>query len=390
VSNGKGITMEIIAFAQGNPQDPQTWSNVPYFAVKTLENMGHTVRCVDILPKSALLKKLIKFTNKAMRFVLGRDTLFLVELWPIWQGYYRSVIKKACDKYPSADLLLFFTYNLSSKDITGIPAILFNDFTIDYVIRELHKREPKWYEKKLIKSQDQIIKNADCVISLFPKAAQYYRDYYKTDNIFEISGHILNCDESIGDLDSIIQTKYESKEILFIGRKSYKNGALCLIEAINRYNTLHAEAPLHLSIIGMTEAVLGISPSSAVKCYGILNKSQADQKNMYYDTIRKAKCVVNTTKNWGGISSMSESMYFATPIITTPYSEFVEIFGETIDCGYYSKGEDVADLVDKLHQLMSLPTEKYASMSRCAHESVKDFTWENCMKHVLGYILESN
>lgn len=382
--------MEIIAFAFGNPQDSQTWSNVPYFAVKTLEKMGHTVHCIDILPQNAFVKKMIKATNKAMRLILGKDTLLLVELWPILRHYYDGVVKRACREFSSADLLLFFTYSLSSKGITNTPSVLFNDFTIDYVIRELHKREPKWYEKNLIKSQDQIIKNADCVISLFPKAAQYYRNYYKTDNIFEISGHILNCDENIADLDSIIQTKYESKEILFIGRKSYKNGALCLIEAINRYNTLHAEAPLHLSIIGMTEDVLGINSSSTVKCYGILNKSQEDQKNIYYDTIRQAKCVVNTTKNWGGISSMSESMYFATPVITTPYSEFVEIFGETIDFGYYSKGEDVADLVDKLHQLMCLPMKKYASMSRCAHESVKDFTWENCMKHVLGYILESN
>ena len=375
--------MEIITFAFGEPRNPQTWSNVPYFAVKALEEMGHTVHCVDIRPQSVIFNKLVMMVNKALRLVLGKDTLFLVELWPVWRRYYDSVVAKAVNKYPMADLLLLFTYSLSGERITEIPSVLFSDFTVDYAIHELYKREPKWYEKNLILAQDQIMQNADCIVSLFPKAAEHYQQRYQTDNIYKISGHILNCDEPVGDVDALAQQKFCANEILFIGRKAYRQGALCLIDAVERYNTAHPDFPLHLNIIGMTDELLGIQSNETVTCHGILNKADSVQRQTYYDLIRKAKCIANTTKNWGGISSITEAMLFGTPVITSKYDEFSEIFGEDLSFGYYCESENVDKLAQALADLLAKDKDAYAQLARNAHNSVKDFTWQNCIVSIL-------
>lgn len=375
--------MEIITFAFGEPRNPQTWSNVPYFAVKELEKMGHTVHCVDIRPKSVLINKLITIVNKALRLILGKDTLFLVELWPIWKRYYDKVIEKAVNRYPTADLLLLFTYSLSGNTVTEIPSVLFSDFTIEYAIHELYKREPKWYEESLILAQDRIMRGADCVVSLFPKAAQYFRDKYQTDNIYEINGHILNCDEPVGDIEYLIQQKFQANEILFIGRKAYRQGALCLIDAIDRYNMTNPDSPLQLNIIGMTEDLLGIKSNEAVTCHGVLNKTDRVQRKTYYDLIRQARCIVNTTKNWGGISSITEAMLFGTPVITSKYDEFCEIFGDELSFGCYCESENVEKLVCKIADIFSQDASVYTQMARCAHLSVRDFTWQKCMAGIL-------
>ena len=40
--------MKIIAFAYGDPCDPNTWSNVPFFAISALQEMGNQVIGVDL------------------------------------------------------------------------------------------------------------------------------------------------------------------------------------------------------------------------------------------------------------------------------------------------------------------------------------------------------
>ena len=381
--------MEIIVFAFGDARNPQTWSNVPHFAVKAMEELGHTVHCVDIGPRSNAVKKLHSFVNKAFRFLFGRDTLFLAELWPVWKRHHQKVVKKAVAQHPSADLLLFFSYDLSGKGITNIPSVLFCDFTIDYAIQMLHHRQPKWYEKSLIKAQDEIMRTADLVVSLFPKAAEHYQQRYQTDNIYKISGHILNCDEPVDDVGALARQKFCANEILFIGRKAYRQGALCLIDAVDRYNTAHSDSPLHLNIIGMTDELLGIQSNETVTCHGILNKADSVQRQTYYDLIRRAKCIANTTKNWGGISSITEAMLFGTPVITSKYDEFAEIFGDELSFGCYCESENVDSLMCLLEKMMTLSDDEYDRLCKHAHMNVKDFTWNNCMEEILQHYMQN-
>lgn len=132
--------MEIIAFAYGNPRDVNTWSNVPAFAIKTLEAQGHTVHAINLYPLGSGMRFLIRISNKISRIVFGKSTMVLVENLPLWKKILDKRVKMATQKYPQSDFLLFFTYTESGHGITNIPSVLFNDFTIDYSIKNLSNR----------------------------------------------------------------------------------------------------------------------------------------------------------------------------------------------------------------------------------------------------------
>ncbi|MFQ7119817.1 MAG: glycosyltransferase [Intestinibacter sp.] len=376
--------MVITVFSDGNARDLQTWSNVPYYTVKALEKRGHTVNCVNLEEKTVIINKFIKAVNHFLRYILGKETMFLVNLWPIMDYLYDYKVKKALEKYSDTEVLLFFSYSLYGNRVSKIPSILFCDFTIEYNIHYIQKRKEKWYEKSLIKHQDKIMKNAYRIVSLFPKAAEHYEEYYNRHDIRRIKGHIINCDRTIYDKDTLIMEKGKSETILFIGRKSYKTGAICLINAIKKYNFIY-NTKLQLVIIGMNRGDLDLDENdiSFLKCYGILNKMDDNQYDLFYKLIDSAKLIVNTTKNWGGISSIVEAMYLYTPVITSPYDEFVEIFGKNIDFGRYCKAEDEKELILNIKEIFSLSKKEYIEMALNARKAVEGYTWNHCIEMII-------
>ena len=76
---------------------------------------------------------------------------------------------------------------------------MFCDFTIDYVITKVMKREYRNWERKCVKIQDLLIQNTDYFACIFPQAGDYYRDYYKRE-VITINGHIINCHEKVEDI----------------------------------------------------------------------------------------------------------------------------------------------------------------------------------------------
>ena len=373
--------MNITVFANGNPRNPQTWSNVPYYAIKSLEKKGHVINCVNL---DVGLEGLIKGFNFLSRKFLGKDTMFLFNLLPISNFLYNQRIRKALKMYPDTELMLFFTYNVSGNEVSKIPSVLFCDFTVEYNIHYIQKRDIRWYERGIIENQDLIMKRADRIVSLFPQAADHYKKYYKRDDIRKIDGHIINCDWAISDYDNVIKNKYYNNEIVFIGRKAYRNGAKCLINVVKEYNRCNGNS-VHLSVIGMTAKDLqyNCEDNDQIEFFGVLDKSNSRQYNEFYHSIENAKLIVNTTKNWGGISSVVEAMYLYTPVITTQYSEFLEIFGDTIDFGMYCKAEDEHELLSKLTRFLLLPEEVFRKYAINAHNQVERFTWDKNVEIII-------
>lgn len=377
--------MEIIVFAYGNPRDINTWSNVPAFAIQTLEAQGHTIHAVNLYPLGSGLQFLIRAINKISRIIFGKSTMILVENMPLWKKILDKQVLTATRNYPESDFLLFFTYTESGYGITNIPSILFNDFTIDYSIKKLSDRTATKLERPLIENQDRIIETADVVISLFPQAEKYYKERYQNKNIFAMSGHVINTDETLESEKVAIQRKQQSNEILFIGRKSYKAGARVLINAVEQYNS-DKDDRIILNIIGMTREEVGISASKEIRFYGYLKKDNAMQRQMYYKCIKNAAVIINPTKNWGGISSVVEAMWFYTPVITTPYTEFVEIFGKKLDFGCYVEAENNKALVESISWIRKEQQSKhYYEMCKNAHENVSEYTWDAFARQIIEY-----
>lgn len=374
---------EVIVFSYGDARDPQTWSNVPYCATKALEKKGWIVHYENIGPQNRVERILRNLYNKCSRLIRGKSTLILAEQSLAVRRKNRHIVKKAAERFPNSDLMLFFSYSVNGNGLTCIPSVLFCDFTIEYAISNIYRREPTVLEKKLIRSQDEIIKSSELVISLFPNATKHYRQYYHgNENFYGISGHIINCLTELPPKEMAIAKKYESTRIVFVGRRKYKKAALTLLEAVRDYNAAH-EQKLTVDVIGMSANELGVEYGDISEMHGVLNKGNELDKHKYYSIIMQAKCVVNTSANWAGISSIVESMWLYTPAITSAYKDFVDIFGEDISFGKYCEAENEEDLRKTLEWLFQQKTTEYEKMCNEANAAVESFTWDNCIGKVI-------
>lgn len=358
---------EIIVFSCGDSNDISTWSNVPFLFTTTLEKKGYVVHRVDISPS-----KMINRLFNTISFVLFRR-IFKLKVCPEFHRtflhrliVYRR-IKKVTKKYKNCVLNLFLTYAFYNK-YSNKPSVLWCDWT-DRIVIERLGRKPRWYEKVSLKHEDNVMKSADVIFSLFPLTAQSMSEYYGRE-IFHLGKNVINTVyDGEFDVSEVIRKRKSSNKILFIGNLRYIGAARSLLKAYKEYKKENIKAELH--IIGMTKEQLKCD-DEGVYCYGYLHKSIKAERDLYYSLLLDARVFVNPARVWGGYSSSIEAMYYACPIIVAPYGDFVEEFGENISFGEYLN-DDV--LVDKIKGIFDF--DRYDDMCLNAHNVVKDYTWDN-------------
>lgn len=140
---------------------------------------------------------------------------------------------------------------------------------------------------------------------------------------------------------------------------------------------------LSLDIIGMSNDDFGHLPDF-VHCHGYLHKDIEEENILYYRLMSDAKVLVNPTPVWAGFSSMIEAMYFATPIIVSPYEDFVAIFGHNISFGCYNREFEVSSLMNNLESVINNPS--YEFMCQEAHRVTKGFTWKAYVDRLLDVL----
>jgi len=368
---------EVTVFSHGDSGQLSTWSNVPYFFTETLLSMGIKVHRVDINPVG-WIERLYDHTvwrvlNKLKK---GYFLTYIHTSLNQWEVGWR--IRKAVRKYSGSDAFIFLSFSHSVKGV-DVPVVLFCDWTIEYYFKYFLNRKPLFIEQYTLRRQDKLIEAADLVISLFPVVTDHMRSYYKNDRIMYL-GNVVNSRLKV-TASEVIALKQASKDILFIGNRKYVGGANCLVRA---FVLLKKHIPdLRCNIIGMEAQHLESVPDG-VHCYGYLDKSHDEQRELYYSLMQGAKVVVNTTEKWGAFSSTIEAMYFYNPVITSPYPEFTRTFGNEIAFGYYCESNAVEPLKDALLRMFNDPA--YASMCLKAHEAVMPFSWDEYMKRLVEEI----
>ena len=80
-------------------------------------------------------------------------------------------------------------------------------------------------------------------------------------------------------------------------------------------------------------------------------------------------------RNGGHFSSTVEAMYYYTPVIVSPYQDFVKNFGEKIDFGVYNQDFTAESIANDIKSVIN--SDNYTEMCNFAHENVKTYTWEN-------------
>lgn len=397
---------EILFFTNGNANNANVWSNVPYCFSHALENKGITVQRIDYSMNPTFVKfydlvlrrGLEAFTLRKLRFPYLRTTR-------IFKNFAERKIRKTIQQNPKADLCLFMGYGFYNK-WNKIPSLLFSDWTTEMDIQK--KRKPNFLEQRMIRQEGQAINNAEYVVSLFPVCCEEMKKKYPQANIHFLGGNVINdvsgyrlkennpyppClgrenkiteeQETLNNcpssneifVEDILQTKAKSKRLLFIGRKTtYLEAAKKLIEAFELLKQEATYKDFELDIVGCAATDFTNLPDG-VTCYGFLNKSDEQERKSYYDLLLKAKVLVNANPKWGAFSSTVEAMYYYTPVIVSPYQDFVKNFGEKIDFGVYNQDFTAENLANDIKNVIN--SDNYTEKCNFAHEKVKSYTWEN-------------
>ena len=376
-----GQIKEITVFSIGDSLELSTWSNVPYFLTKSLEDKNIKINRVN-LEENKTLRLIYKYSVFAFLKLFYKNsdhTYFRSGI----NNYLTNIkIKNAVKKYNNADALLFLTYSFSAKKYSTLNTVLFSDWSYLYKINTFFKRKAFWFEKKALKREEENINTADALISLFPRSKDFNGLNYKNKHQNYL-GNVINCNYLLNKTE-VISKKINSNKLLFIGTKKYKKGAL---ELINAFKLLTEKNPnkIELHIIGIDEQEINISMPN-LYYYGYLNKGIKSENELYYKLLAKAKAIINTNVNWGAFSAMTEAMYFYTPIITTPYNEFTETYGAEINFGYYVNDNSNQKLVSTIETLLDNTDEQQLILMNNAHEKVKDFSWDNYSNKLLDLI----
>lgn len=377
---------KILFFSEnGDPGKKATWSNVPYCFCKALENSGYIVVKINLLQ------------NKILRGVWNRAALRMIRL--IFKGaeydfsrtrianaLVNRRISKIVKKHSDATLCIFTTFSFYNKH-SNIPSLLFCDWSYETLLERIG-RKPYFFEKWFIKSQREVLSNATLCVSLFPKCAdminnQMGREIVKWGGIS--APNILD-DEPFND-DEILEASSNSNIILFVGNRKYLEGAKLLVKAYNLLKESHPELELH--IIGLNSSSFGLGiDKSDVHFHGYLSKDIPEDCSKYYDLIRRAGVFCNPTEVWGGFSSTIEAMYYYTPVVVSPYEEFVAQFGKEINFGQYNRKFNEKELASSIAKILNSTTDERRSYCINAHEVVKGYHWNEYSKRLLDLLKE--
>ena len=377
---------KVLFFCKGDSRKASTWSNVPYLFCKTLEEKG-----IDVVRINTSFSIIESIWNKTI-YLISKKIFKGNEysaMRTFWMNYLISKkIKNAVLHNSDADLCIFIGFSYYNQ-FNSIPSLLFGDWTFEILIKDRLKRSPFFFEKWVINRENNAIKNANIVISLFPQCAKQIEYYVSNSKVFWGERNVINTlyNNNI-DTNKIIKGKNDSHKILFVGRKQYIKGAELLVNTYIELLNIYPLLELHIIGLNKTDFKYSRIPKG-VHFYGFLRKENAIECNLYYQLLLTSKVFVNPSPSWGGYSSTIEAMYYYTPIIISPYDDFVEEFGENIDFGLYNNNFTHECLKNNLLNIMQSSKDKYYSMCLSAHDKVKNYTWNSYTSWLIKICEES-
>ena len=378
----KKFIKEVILISMGPASEPGTWSGVPFFLIRELKKRNIIIHEIDLEPHryikwiyNRIILPFISFFVTKGELSIYRSIFFCI--------YQQCVLVRKIKQYDSAELILGVSaFNIAIPK-TQKTTVLFGDWPYSYALEKKYGNNIGIYQKYWSKHEDNCMRNADLLISLFPTCVNYINKRLRDNKAIYLGVNVVN-NLINSPSPEIISQKTQKCRLVFIGRHHYMSGAISLLKA---YNELIETMPyIELDIIGLQSMdfppTLINDMKGNVRFHGYLDKGNVLDCRTYYNILKNASLYVNTTPGWVGYTSMIEAMYFYTPIIVYPCKEFIDEFGCQIDFGKYANETDnLATLIEKIYT-----GKEYIQMAQNAHERVSNYTWQHFVDLLLDNI----
>lgn len=364
-------------YTVGDARRIRTWSNVPYFFTRTLEQQGCVVRRVDIGPLR-MLQLPYDLVVRTMRALFGTGSVHDYFRSPINHHLTNRTVARTMRRYPD-DIHVLLTYSFGSNPAKR-PFILFSDITLERHVHYFKERAADRLERINVRHEARNLAEARAIISLFPELAEELRRTHG-DKV-RYYGNVVNLDASSTGTDALLGRKWRDKQLLFIGKGHYKQGLLLLLRALDILNA-GRPAPVPLDVIGLKRSDVHGPVPPGVRFHGYLDKGRPEQYRRYLDLLERAFLFVNPNPKWAAFSASCEAMHFHTPVVIHPYAEFVRTFGEEESLGCFLRSDDPAELAARLGTLLA-DREGWTRRAINAHRAVEPFTWDSFVRRFLS------
>ena len=370
----------IVLVTIGDPMSLATWSGVPYFLLKELQRKEYNVKIVDLEPNryikilyNRIILPFISLFVKKGELSIYRSVFFRI--------YQHCVIRRKLFKLENVAIIIGLSYNIMPPKTT-IPVLLLSDWPFSYKLRR-DGEKLNWYHKFHISWEDNCMRNATRVISLFPTCANYINAVLGEEKALSLGLNVVN-NISSEPTELLILQKARMRRLVFIGRSHYLQGAIDLISSYVKLKNIFPE--IVIDIIGLTKddilkSSIKLDNIDTINFWGYLDKGDVEQCKMYYKILSDASLYVNISKGWVGYTSMVEAMYYYTPVVVYPVPEFLEEFGEDIDFGAYCESSEA--LVKTIETIFS-NVEEFDKLCKNAHNKVSEYTWSNFTDRLLS------
>lgn len=374
---------ELVLITIGSPLSLGTWSGVPYFLLNQIEKKGIKVNYINLEPNKyiKIIYNTIFLPLLSLLVKNGELSIYRTVFFRIYQYFiFRT---KLC-KYKNVDVVIGLSYNLMIP--RKFRSVLFSDWPFSYDLEKKGINIGR-YQRYHLCWENRCLKNASHVISLFPTCAKYINSILGENKAISLGVNVVNNLSSEPD-KQLISKKIKRKRIVFIGRKHYLKGAIALITSYSELKKVYPN--LCIDIIGLTkkdiEEYEGVEMLDGIKLWGYLDKGNTEQCNQYYNILSNASLYVNTTPGWVGYTSMIEAMYYYTPVVVYPCTEFIDEFGDNINWGIYCQTEE--QLVTSIISILS-NKDRFQMFCENAHDRVSEYTWSNFTDRLLMSITET-
>lgn len=372
----------ITVFTIGDSRKMTTWSGIPYFLAHQLELEGIKVHRVNIAP-NRYLNWLYKHSIFRMlqKIHPGSEYDYIKSYIHRFLMFFKVLFFQILYREADVDLLLTYSTDIIYRKNR---TVMLSDWTLVQYIKNQLKRSLYSEEQNYYNYQLRCMKRVKHIISLFPLSATYLSSELGREVKCLGSNVVNNCYE--GNVTTeLVEKKYKTQRILFIGRSAYAKGAQLLLESfINLQKTF---PKLELHYVGITSSTLKLTEVPMnVFFHGYLRKETEKDRRLYYELMTEATLFVNPTQEWGGYSSTIEAMYFYTPVVVAPYNEFVSEFGDSIKFGKYIDEFSSDKLLRILKGILNSSRKEYLEMSVAAHQNVENHTWQRFIYALLNIL----